>query len=91
MSGPLRCRPGDLAVIVRSPGAPALIGRIVRIVAPCPVHARCWDTDPPVFVPWDTSMPASAPDEVLRPLRDGDGDDEVLRLVGLPVERETIA
>jgi hypothetical protein len=73
----MRCRVGDLAVIVRARKAPKWLGKVVRVVRPFP-GLDSWITEP---------MPAgfvSVFDHSLRPIRDQDGEDEMLRLVGLP-------
>ena len=87
----MECKVGDLAVIVRADNDPECLGRIVRVVAlRFAMGEPAWQVDPPHFwrghegqqieVMWD--------DRDLRPLRDGDGEDEMLtragRAVGIP-------
>lgn len=84
----LNCRPGDLAVIVRSTaGNEGTIVHCVRL-EPQPwwaiIEGPRWLIESPV--PDTYGMPIrSVADFALRPLRDSDGEDEVLRLVGSPV------
>ena len=61
----LRCRPGDLAVIV---GGDRFISHIVRITRRCAIYADHWDTDPPKYVP-GYLLPCSFADCTLRPIR----------------------
>ena len=83
----LNCKQGDLAVIVRS--ASGNEGKIVRCLA-LVMDAWAWGygprwiTEPPVIGnAFGTIVPPL--DACMRPLRDSDGEDEVLRLVGRPV------
>lgn len=74
----LRCKPGDLAIIVRAAKDPRWYGRIVLVVAQ--FDHDSWVTDP---------LPAgfcSVRDTSLRPIRPGDGEDEMLRIAGKPEE-----
>jgi hypothetical protein len=93
----LNCKQGDLAVIVRS--CCGNEGKIVRcveldltgqILSPTLeiLNEPAWVTDPPVRG-WIGGI-APVHDALLRPIRDGDGQDEMLRLVGLPADK-TIA
>ena len=84
----MNCKPGDLALCVGGDD-PALIGRIFRITSACPVHINHWDTDPPAYVYWCPGVAASLGDSTLRPIRDNDGEDEMLRIAGKPREVET--
>ena len=83
----LRCQPGDLAVIVRTgTDLPVrLLGRIVEVdVAFMDVRQGRWfwrlKAEIPLRGTW--TMWAVA-DDVLRPLRDNDGQDETLRAAQL--------
>jgi hypothetical protein len=84
----LNCRPGDLAVITHSwAGNEGKIVQCVRLVA----GGLGWIEDGPRWeidraVPSKNGYPVfSVADCCLRPLRDSDGEDEMLRLVGRPV------
>jgi hypothetical protein len=79
----MRCRVGDLAVIV-SAAAPIYTGRFVRVVR-WHKEEGGWVCEPDLefmgqLIAWA--------DCALRPIRDQDGEDEMLRLVGLP-QKET--
>ena len=89
----MNCKQGDIAVIVRSSGSNA--GKIVRCVSLIPmytfrlpegssVHGPSWVVDPPVCG-WDGLPIPGVRDALLRSIRDSDGEDEMLRLVGRPV------
>lgn len=89
----MNCKQGDLAWIVRSTCGNA--GKIVRCVKLLPalpfiqptgvvVVGAAWVVDPPV-VGWGGDTLPGVRDALLRPLRDSDGEDEMLRLVGRPV------
>ena len=80
----MRCKQGDLAVIVRS-----TIGNEGHIVECVRFHGThtfasgntfhdCWEITP------ERRRQFIARDSDLRPIRDSDGQDEVLRMVGLP-------
>ena len=78
----MNCKQGDLAVIVRSfSGNEGKIVRCVRLVMDTwgwGYGAR-WVTEPPVIAHFGLVVPPL--DACMRPLRDSDGEDEVLRLV----------
>lgn len=83
----LNCKQGDLAVIVRSMAGNE--GKVVHCLrlAHEPWHAF----DGPRWVV-DRELPHSTlgtcrtvADCALRPLRDSDGEDEILRIAGLPL------
>lgn len=91
----MNCKPGDLAVIVRS--LAGLEGRIVhcmRLADSCnfDLDGRMvlydggprWVLEKPI-VNSDGDTLYTYADARLRPLRDSDGEDEVLRTVGRPV------
>jgi hypothetical protein len=89
----LNCKQGDLAVVVRS--AAGNEGAIVTCLRLIPDWTRwgadgrlrtgpAWETDRQ-FVKVTGVVDCIVADAHLRPLRDSDGEDEVLRLVGRPV------
>lgn len=80
----MNVKTGDLAVCIRSPNFPELVGRIFTITSRCVVYEDSWNTDPPQFV-YGYTHPVSFSDETLRPLNGGEGVDETLRISGLPV------
>lgn len=76
----MNCRPGDLAVVVKSQYDQTQIGKIVRVVEWC-TWTKGWIVSPPIlFYP-------SVHDEVLRPIRDPGADavDEVLQRLPVPI------
>lgn len=84
----LNCKQGDLAVIVRSFAGNH--GRIVRCVEYIGVlgwrydgYVPTWRIDRELVTEGGTRS-AEIPDWQLRPIRDNDGEDEILRLVGKP-------
>ncbi|MFY7939988.1 MAG: hypothetical protein ACOVOX_03685 [Burkholderiaceae bacterium] len=88
----MNCKQGDLAVIVRS--CCGNEGRIVTCVALDVAGASvgpnwdvrpgaAWWTEPPILGWNGTVVPVR--DALLRPIRDSDEEDEMLRLVGRPV------
>ena len=87
----MNCKQGDLAVIVRSrAGNEGRILTCLRLAKACECEAESVAWSGPVWVT-DADIPTSwgettrlYPDERLRPLRASDGEDEMLRLVGLP-------
>ena len=86
----MNCKPGDLAIIIYSPIIPKYLGRIVRITKSAGVieHKgviyQCWHTIPKLKgLRGKTIVPE---DVCLRPIRDQDGEDEILRIAGKPHE-----
>lgn len=96
------CKPGDLAIFVRSKTGLNL-GRIVRCIELVGVGQQTYDGEVLIFenpnaVVWRIEQPIPlrrrggdriimvpfATDENLRPLRDNPGEDEILRIAGLP-------
>jgi hypothetical protein len=82
----LNCKQGYLAVVVRSDARNE--GKIVQCVELTVGKWKLgygprWVTEPPLFNVYGEVVPPL--DACLRPLRDSDGEDEVLRLVGRPV------
>jgi hypothetical protein len=82
----MRCKVGDLAVYVGD--RLELHGRIVLVVAPFDWEREpAWHIDPPL--PDDNiHAPDAGVDAALRPLRANDGEDEMLRIAGKPVDIE---
>lgn len=109
----MNCKPGDLAVIVRS--TLGNLGKIVRVIGPSfcnglkfgettvdPATGITWRRDTHEF-DWDvesvgsplvigfpdgkrgTALRRPAQDSALRPLRDNEDEDEMLRIAGKPV------
>jgi hypothetical protein len=86
------CRPGDLAVVVRSKFAEN-VGRFVRVIerAGAEWEWRVEALQPIAVLSWDGVKFDAKPgdcigcyDRSLRPIRDGDGDDETLDWAGKP-------
>ena len=96
----LRCRPGDLAIVVRAcdhsqfPGVvllkPGTVVRVVRIS-----KGGLWELESPIAfriifgATLFTGHIAAIADDLLRPLRDKPGEDETL--TAAPVKRPTKA
>jgi hypothetical protein len=88
----MNCKPGDLAVIIRSvSGNEGKIVRVLRmskekigLLAPDGFkHGIVWDIDP--HLPgWNGLIAKWALDYQLRPIRDNDGEDETLTWAGKP-------
>ena len=93
----MNCKPGDLAVVVRSyAGQEGKIVTCVRYIGPVEfdngaAHPDCWRVDPPLYRAKDRCKADIVADSCLRPIRDTDGEDEVLRLVGKPQPNKEIA
>ena len=99
----MNCKKGDLAVIVRqAPLDPRSLGAIVEVVETGPTikfHVLGGGVFPSWFVrskePFvmhngRKSTYFFVPDALLRPIRDNDGQDEMLRIAGLPKTLETV-
>lgn len=93
----MNCKPGDLAVILWTRNYPENIGALVRVLhdspnGPLPEYGHQWSVEPlqRVMTSIGKAGPGgefSMPDRFLRPLRDNDGDDEMLRIAGKPEAR----
>lgn len=84
----MNCKKGDLAVYVGRDIK--CLGMIVRCVRLFP-FADAWMTDP-ALPKDDGSGPALGVwDKNLRPIRDNDGEDEILRIAGKPVDHKVPA
>lgn len=92
----MNCKPGDLAVFVRSEaGNEGKIVRCVRFIGlrhwPIPdgqfIDDPSWEIDPPVLSSTGFLLD-HAPDSFLRPIRDpgDDAQDETLQWLPVPVE-----
>ena len=79
----MNCKQGDLAVIVRGSAFKEYIGHIVQCVALRCAEPDLWGIDR--SLDGDHRAWIMVPDSCLRPLRDREGEDEVLRLVGSPI------
>ena len=92
----MNCRPNDIAVVASTAGRAGLQRRIVeglmgvpvRVVTPYLLHGEpAWRIEREINI-LIGDVPATVigiADAVLRPLRDGDGEDEMLLIVGKPV------
>lgn len=87
----MNCRPGDLAVVVESmAGNEGRIVTCLRLATAAevdaanlaPDRAPYWHIDTEILTVWGSARLAA--DMQLRPIRDQDGEDEILQLVGKP-------
>lgn len=100
----MNCKPGDLAVIVRC-DYPENVGRFVRVVCRADgsefawYEGEEWECEPATPViglnadgakTWGLE-PVCLFDAHLRPIRDNDGEDEILRIAGKPVKEHSHA
>jgi len=70
----MNCKPGDLAVVVRTGRAYRhFLGRVVTVKRACRVFPESWDCDPPFIV---DGLEASVRDSGLRPIRDQPGNEQ---------------
>lgn len=84
----MNCKLGDLAVIVRS--AVGNEGLIVEVIAMSELRPQYdWIVKATRAIRWQSGQickEGHAKDSSLRPIRDNDGEDEMLRIVGKPQE-----
>lgn len=89
----MRCRAGDLAVIVSGPRMLSdCIGKVVRVLVAKKCDDRCCDIWS-LETPFDAAMMVNVDhwwDDGLRPLRDRPGTDETIVWAGRPRFRELI-
>lgn len=97
----LNCKPGDLAIVVRS--AAGNEGKIVQCLKVHPsgvgglfrFYGPVWEIDRPLKTLRKTPVGTVegerffAPDICLHPIRDNDGEDEMLRIAGRPIAEVT--
>lgn len=82
----MNCKPGDLAVIVRAISEWQHVGKIVRVLRLVELEGEnCWRTEPELRTA-DGRYWIGWRDRNLRPIRDSDGEDEMLRIAGKPQE-----
>jgi hypothetical protein len=72
----MNCKPGDLAVVLCPLHEMRFFGKIVQTIRF--VNGDYWEVDPPL----DNFK--GVYDNWLRPIRDNDGEDEILRIAGKP-------
>ena len=85
----MNCKPGDLAVVVKSGlgGVDSWVGRIIKVIGLCQGPAGpCWTYEGarlshPIYGDCE-----AVSDKCLRPIRPGEGEDEMLLLAGKPTE-----
>lgn len=95
----MRCKPGDLAMVIRGPNRDALVRvREAFVALPAEWMCECLQAVRAIkVIPIDGRICARGakavlppgshvvfPDTYLRPLRDGEGADETLTWAGLP-------
>jgi hypothetical protein len=90
----MNCRPGDLAIVVGGTHSSDVVGRIVRCVRWQPWRGvDAWIVEPRLredrVEGHETIVGDWVRDVCLRPIRDNDGEDEMLRIAGKPREVET--
>lgn len=79
---------GDLVVIVGGMRR-EWIGRVGILKARCTVYQQSWDLEPAII--GSNGLEASVHESSIRHLRDDDGQDEMLRIAGLPNKETTPA
>ena len=91
----MNCKPGDLAVVVRSClGNEGRILTCKRLVPPGEakrlgfgVGRSVWETDTPLKDTWG-GFECFTPDDILRPIRGGEGNESWYKAAPLPKVRE---
>lgn len=88
----MNCKQGDIAVIVKVPPKdPKALGLVVKVgsFAISPRGRPAWIVELPRPVTGANGYVGrrmTCPDACLRPIRDQDGEDEILRIAGKPQE-----
>lgn len=92
----MNCKQGDLALMTKGVYARGMIVVCESYVG-LRHHRRrdgsltplrpCWRVSPPIPA-WSGKLSDLVADEDLRPIRDNDGEDEILRLAGKPNMKE---
>jgi hypothetical protein len=90
----VNCKPGDLAVMVRSmAGNEGKIVRCIRVIGAMRLVSKTgvvvsdltWEIEPQILN-WKGDLISFAHDGCLRPIRPNDGEDEMLTIAGHPTE-----
>ena len=82
----LRCKPGDLAIVVAGADLdPPYMGAIVRVARLSSHWVDAWELEPPCIDSVD-GFEVHVPDHHLKPIRDhgDDATDEMVQLLGKP-------
>lgn len=89
----MNCKEGDLAVIFGSKTHPMCNGVVVSCVSLARGRKPTWNVSGHEIARYAAQlrMPLVIFDERLRPIRDSDGTDEMLRIAGLPKRDEVKA
>lgn len=77
----MRCKQGDLAFVVSGKDAGAVV-KCLQMIGEVGQEKDVWETDKALA--WNFGDFFMCPDSILRPIRDNDGQDEMLRIVGKP-------
>jgi hypothetical protein len=92
----MRCKKGDLAILVSPCQTEGLVVRVGALAAMESKHGPIWLVTGAEHKPGEwlhAGTPAngidSCPDAWMKPIRDNDGEDEMLRIAGKPRELET--
>lgn len=82
----MNCKPGDLAIVVRSRRYPECNGMILKIEHLA--YPGYWRVSGKLIEEYAARHGKSLNlnDRLLRPIRDNPGEDEMLRIVGKPTE-----
>jgi hypothetical protein len=86
----MRCKVGDLAVIVQDPDCGNRdLGKLVEVLRRTPDSADEWEcrsaSGPLMHCGREGfDIEIDIPDGWLRPIRDNDGEDEMIRIAGIP-------
>jgi len=93
----MNCKPGDLAIYIGQ--HKVVFGVIVKCVRPMRwfdrfrpsyrIQLPAWRICPPIMFP-DGRLSEFASDHCLRPIRDSDGTDEMIRIAGLPQKQQEL-
>ncbi len=88
----MNCKPGELAIgISAAPDKVRNIGAVVRVLREWPGYAGAWEVETlsTSYERGKALPPGSirkAEDKYMRPLRDSEGADEMLRIAGKPAD-----
>ena len=75
----MNCKKGDLVIVVG--GMREFWGRVFTVTERDAEQPDCWETNP---VQYKGLRPVRFGDNILRPIRPGGGEDEMLRIAGKP-------
>lgn len=80
----MKYKSGEIVILIsaKNPSMKKYIGTIRTLKVPCGVYENAWDLEPPVFD--SRGIEGSWKEFDMIPIRDSNGEDEMLKIAGYP-------